>query len=105
MSEKKPLVSEKTGVVLGALGLFIIFTIVMCFAWFGKCDSDGSYLACKVKGTVGDWLGSLIFLASLAFVVYFGGIKKNLYNPIGSQFWNWIWLAAAAIGMGVMLLF
>lgn len=101
MNDKK---STRRSAIIGAIAMLIILSVVLISAWSGKCDSGASWLSCNVTGTWGDWLGTILFVGVCGFVVYFGGFKQTLYNDIGSSKWNFAWIIALAVSIGLMLL-
>ena len=93
--------SEKTGIIIGRCFLLLIALLYIGYGliWKPECDIDKVYLGCRLTGTVGDWIGSLMFIGGL---VWLSGIIKgthNLSSPPASTTTNWLWAAGAAIGI------
>lgn len=88
--------------------IFLIIAIVfIAYVWFFKpeCGIDKEFLACNVTGSVGDILGSILFIGAL---VYGSGIIKGvrqLMAPPGSAKLNLLFLGLALLGIAFILLF
>ncbi len=66
------------------------------------CDSDAVFLACRLTGSIGDWIGSLAFIGSM---VWCSGLIKGLsglYAPAGSAKWNIIFFLLGAVGITIV---
>jgi hypothetical protein len=82
----------------------ILLIIALVFIGYGiiwkpECDSDQTFLACRLTGSIFDIIGSILFLGGLVWV---SGIIKgisNLYNPPGSGMWNYIWFVLMLAGI------
>lgn len=103
MTNNKPFKGEKSDRTGYLISRLVCLAFALIYIAFGivfrqKCDIDKIYLSCRLTGTVGDWIGSIMILAMLFFM---SGIHKginNLYNPPGSVGLGIVVFVLGAIG-------
>lgn len=91
---------EKSAWIVVRLILLAVAILFVVYVIFLKqpCDLDAVFLSCRLTGTIGDWLGGMMFFFGLVFM---SGIVKGLtglYNPPQTTKWNWIMFAVMIAG-------